>query len=139
MVRLDATSTTCVSLWDTFHMIELVRFYLVVGLNTYLSFFFFFFEIPMGGEFVREYVNFSVKKNVYHNNLTQLIVVNLLVTLDLLLLLISYLLNTMVALALAILNKCYFDTLKNYFVYFNTLFYNILYITYFVFFFYYFT
>ena len=93
----------------------------------------------MGSEFVREYVNFSVKKNVYHNNLTQLIVINLLVTLDLLLLLISYLLNTMVALALAILNKCYFDTLKNYFVYFNTLFYNILYITYFVFFFYYFT
>ena len=41
MVRLDATSTTCVSLWDNFHMIELVRFYLVVGLNTYLSFFFF--------------------------------------------------------------------------------------------------
>ena len=69
-------------------------------------------------------MNFSVKKNVYYNNLTRLIAVNLLVTLDLLLLLIPYLLNTMVALVLGILNKCYFDTLKNYFVYFNTPFYN---------------
>lgn len=60
-------------LGDNSHTIELVRFYLMGGLITYLrvffshqnsDFFFFFLGIPVGSEFVRECEFFGEKKCV---------------------------------------------------------------------------